>query len=349
MKETIGSNAFKIEYQPAVLDKEIKEDVVSYLWEYRFCGQKYNYTLNFSNGQICDCHRSEPMGIKAKRAIEDRGKRGLSTKREEAEALGIKRLEEQLELSENGSSIIWVSPPGLKEEGYGDYGFVYFGKVKKEKEEKTIEMTAIRVEDPSMDGFNSFINETLDGNVGFKNAEDFLSSPVVINEEISQESIENTLTKIFLYQEKKGEGEYFSKIKIKLNPLIEQFINLQGEEKIKAFYALENYSIALKKEYEEAFEKIIYLKRAENVDIKQLMLVHGHKPPVINGSCGSTASIESNNIFNINSSIDSLENDKYGARSFTCPNCGMVNIRPQNELISCCQYCGSNEVSCSHA
>ncbi len=349
MKEVVGSSAFKIEYQPPVLDKEIREDVVSYLWEYRFCGQKYNYTLDFSNGQIRDCHRSEPMGIKAKRAIEDREKKGLLTRREEAEAIGIKRLENKLMFSRDNSSIVWASPPGLIEEGYGDYGFVYFGKVKKEGKDKTLEMTAIRVENPSIDDFNSFFKEILDENIDFKNAEDFISSPVIVSEEISEESIEKILNKVFLYQERKGEGEYFSKVKRKLEPLIDQFIRLEGEGKLKAFYALENYAILLKEEHETGFENVLYLRQNNDPTLEQLISIHGHKPPVVRGSCGSTGSIESNNLFNTTSSLDFLENDKYGSRSFTCPNCGMVNVRPENELISCCQYCGSNEVSCSHA
>lgn len=38
--------------------------------------------------------------------------------------------------------------------------------------------------------------------------------------------------------------------------------------------------------------------------------------------------------------------DKYGDRSFACPSCGSINVRPENELLSACQSCQSTEVAC---
>ncbi len=38
--------------------------------------------------------------------------------------------------------------------------------------------------------------------------------------------------------------------------------------------------------------------------------------------------------------------DKYGDRSFACPACGAMNVRPENELLSTCQSCNSTEVAC---
>ena len=45
------------------------------------------------------------------------------------------------------------------------------------------------------------------------------------------------------------------------------------------------------------------------------------------------------------SEFGNLESDKYGKRTFECPSCGKVNIRPENELLSNCQHCGS-DVTC---
>lgn len=38
--------------------------------------------------------------------------------------------------------------------------------------------------------------------------------------------------------------------------------------------------------------------------------------------------------------------DKYGERTFECPECGKTNIRPKDELLKNCQHCGSPEVAC---
>lgn len=38
--------------------------------------------------------------------------------------------------------------------------------------------------------------------------------------------------------------------------------------------------------------------------------------------------------------------DKYGERTFDCPECGKINIRPKDELLKNCQHCGSGKVAC---
>lgn len=38
--------------------------------------------------------------------------------------------------------------------------------------------------------------------------------------------------------------------------------------------------------------------------------------------------------------------DSFGSRTFHCPECGETNIRPENQLLSSCQHCGSEKVAC---
>lgn len=38
--------------------------------------------------------------------------------------------------------------------------------------------------------------------------------------------------------------------------------------------------------------------------------------------------------------------DKYGKRTFDCPDCHKTNERPYNELLPTCQHCGSSKVAC---
>ncbi|HEX7041839.1 MAG TPA: hypothetical protein VF189_01180 [Patescibacteria group bacterium] len=38
--------------------------------------------------------------------------------------------------------------------------------------------------------------------------------------------------------------------------------------------------------------------------------------------------------------------DKYGSRTFECPECHETNYRPYNELLPSCQYCGTTKVAC---
>ncbi len=356
MKEKIaGSIAFRLEYQPQVLEKEIREDVISYLWEYRFSGQKYDYSLSFTDGKITDIHRGESMVVKGERAVEDRKIRGLSTTREEAELVGIKRLEDQLSLLKNEGTIIWASPPGSTEDGYGDYGFLYVGKVRSDdSSNKEITMTAIRVESPTVKGFNEVFSDLLKDKVEAKNPEDFISAPLVLERQMDIGHIEEILHKVFLYEEKTKEKELFKRVLKRLNPLITDFTNFYGkaspEERQKALYALENYALILKAE-ENVLDKenVIYVSQKQEQSLVAIMPVLGYEPPKVLGSCGSTKT-ESNNIFGPKTILNSLlEDDNYGSRAFKCPRCGQVNIRPKNELVSHCQYCGSNEVSCSNS
>jgi hypothetical protein len=63
----------------------------------------------------------------------------------------------------------------LREDGYGDYGFGYVGKLNG----SVLEMTAIRLEDPQINDFNKATNALWENE--YKTAEDFLETPKVIN------------------------------------------------------------------------------------------------------------------------------------------------------------------------
>lgn len=66
---------------------------------------------------------------------------------------------------------------------------------------------------------------------------------------------------------------------------------------------------------------------------------YGYEPPIERGSCGSTGS--SSDIFGM-----TLRDDEHGGRTFECPTCHLINIRPEGELLRACQHCGSDKVAC---
>lgn len=80
-------------------------------------------------------------------------------------------------------------------------------------------------------------------------------------------------------------------------------------------------------------EQVFYLG---NLPVRQTMT-----------GCGSSGgfSLEkgsSNSAF----SLAEFGQDKYGSRTFECPQCGKKNIRPENQLVKSCQHCGSSKVAC---
>ncbi len=89
-------SAFKHEFYEKATDGQIRDDIVSYLAEYRFEVPEYRYSFGIVEGQLVDPNSLEPMTVKAKKAIDIRKKHNLGTSREEAELEGLSILEVQI-------------------------------------------------------------------------------------------------------------------------------------------------------------------------------------------------------------------------------------------------------------
>lgn len=336
MKERPGPQAFNVEYEPTVTDLELRDDVVSYLGEYRFALDKFRYHLNFSGDSkatMClrDARRGEPMRTKILRAIEERKRLRLSTEREEAELSGIESLDDQLRFVQEEGTILWASPKGPKEQGHGDYGFLFLGQVRRTQElHADVSMVAIRVENPMLEEFNSALSILLERDIVFENTEEFLQSPWILNTKIQESTVDTVLKKVFPFREgKTPEGQFERSIK-ELEPLIGDFIRLtkhgSKEEKLRAFYTLENYALALKERSLGSYRQ---------VRLDELMPYYSHKPPAVAGSCGSTGETASNNIFN---KFSVLRQALFGESEwFKCPDCDYQADGPVGNK---CPNCG---------
>ncbi|MEK7534586.1 MAG: hypothetical protein AAB600_04580 [Patescibacteria group bacterium] len=373
VEQKIESDAFRIEYSKNILDQVVFDDVISYLGEYRFNLAKYSYSFKFKDGKLRDPNRNDSMQELSQRAINTKSKEGKSSVRERAELKGFQSLDEQLRYAKTDSTIIWVSPPGPKNEGYGDYGFVYFGKVESNNlEEKNIKMTAIRVEKPNIEQFNRALR-MLGGKKEYARAEEFLANPDIFAEDLKEGYVDAILKMVFNFKPNEKEQEKFRQIINKMFHLIYYFSKNPRRSR-QDLYALENYALELKRDYESkkdnkglchpefisgsrsrnkfgmTDEQVQHGSFYVNPGLKDIVGEYGHKPPVVAGSCGSTGSsngIKSSNIFNSLSPLNSLlSEDKYGSRIFECPSCGKTNIRPKDQLTSQCQHCGSKDVAC---
>ncbi len=315
MKEVL---AFNHEYAPHVSSKEIKDDVVSYLGEYRLGFQRFDYKLVF-DGNLCDPYRFEKMRVKAQRAIEEREKINLPTHREESELLGIEVLEEDLKEAPDGATIVWASPPGPSREGYGDYGFIYLGKLARlSRIFSEIHMTAVRVESPTLYQLN-FLRNEITGVFGNKLTEDeFLSSPIVTTN-LTKEEAQDLVNDIF--------DPKFNEIKEtllwdcirKAEPLIESYIKTKDKG---VFHALENFVIAVKAG-----------KNMPAGDVSEIVRNFSFLPPLVNGSCGVSA--QSNRLFGSFPTDSSLSGNK--KEWFVCPKC---EYRADGPVGNRCPSCG---------
>lgn len=327
-----GSDAFDPkEYVRQMSDAAIHDDIISYLGEYRFQLSKYEYKYSITNGELCDINDGVSMKTKTVRAIEKRRSAGKSTNREEAELRGFGRIEEQLETAKADDTLFWASPPGAKTDGYGEYGFLFVGKVKKTGKELT--MTAIRVENPTIEQYNHALSFLTVQESNHKTAEDFLKDPIMIHADVFEHVIDKTLAGIFSFDVDDSQMQKFKRIVAKLDPLIAECIPIlrygTKQKQIEAIYTLENYALALKrKESVIKDEHVVYESLPR---LTQLADRYGHTPPAVGGSCGSTksndkTSLSSANIFNRGNILFALglfDEDSYDFdQPGPCKKCG---------------------------
>ena len=309
--------AFRHEFYEKAADGQIRDDIVSYLAEYRFEVSEYKYRLRIVNDQLVDPNSLEPMTVKAKKAIDTRKKHNLGTLREEAEMEGLSVLEKQIKENPQGT-IIWFSPPGSKEDGYGDYGFAYTGRV----EGDSLKMTAIRLEKPSNQDFNLIAN-SMWGEVDEKNAEDFLRTPKVVN--IPENKAKEFIHGVFEIKTEENK-KIFEKALDKMQGAIDSFTHVVKTgtvlQKQQAINAMENLSIELKEKLGRPFQdNVVFLADYKVINLYDAMRVQRYisKPPSIAGSCGMSGKIESSNI--LAKLTDSTLFNKSNQEWFACPKC----------------------------
>lgn len=357
--EKIGSDAFKLEYEPSIPKQVLVDDIVSYLGEYRFKLPEYSYRLGFADGQLIDPNRHESMVAMSQRAIDLKNSQNKSSVREQAEKAGFRNLDQQLRNAKNGDTIIWMSPMGPKSEGYGDYGFVFFGKVNGGGYEKEISMIAKRIESPTLEQFNNLNEIITQEKTNYQKAEDFLSHPKVLGKDIPEKDLDVILKEVFSLKPNKEVQEIFKRVINQMSSIIADLAELLKNpwrtirEKLKGLNSVENYALNLKNDYENyQKENVIYLKNSDtNLKVLDIIGDFGHKPPVVAGSCGSSSnknSLTSSNIFSKGSFLNNL----FGEQEwFHCPKCDFQADGPIGNTCPGCnltkaEYARETGISC---
>lgn len=322
--------AFNVEFYEGASDQQIIDDMVSYLGEYRFEVSDFQYELGFRAGEIVDPVSGESMALKSKRAIREREEQGLDTSREEAEYLGMRSLGRQLIENPTGT-VVWFSPTGPKELGYGDYGFGFTGKLDGEK----LKMTAIRLEDPNIADFNK-ASRALTGEE-YDDAEGYLRNPRVID--VDEDKVNEFIHGNFEIKSAKSREIFEASIR-KLKRAIEEFPRLvrEGRGGI-ARNAIENMAIELRRRLEgEENENVVYLDHKE-LELSEAMKEsrYNQAPPPTKGSCGLGGGLQSPNIFRgLRPNLGSGAKGESESEWFVCPKCDYHATGPVgNECPSC--------------
>ncbi len=190
-------------------------------------------------------------------------------------------------------------------------------------------MTAIRVEYPKIPQYNDAFQALTGTALTLTSADDFIKTPLVIDKTLSEDFVDGVLSD-FLTSKDPLQKEKFTAAVERLGPRIEQFISHirwgTREEKKKAFHALENYALQIKKELDLGTETIFESKST----FENFVGRWGYEPPQVKGSCP----IKSGNI--MAGSYDTL-NKTLNQEWFTCPKC---QYHADGPIGNTCPGCG---------
>lgn len=321
---TIENDAFRVEYYKNPSEAALFKDIESYLAEYRFQVEEYQYELDFklsSDGKYraSGIDDGESLEEKAQRAIAIKKTQGKSIHREEADLAGIRSFDEQLARSNDGDTIVWGSPPGSAHEGFGRYGYLYVGKISSYGNSKKISMSAIRIDNQTVDQCNDFFSTVLQQCISWQHADEVVSNPLVT--QIDPLSLTVAIRHSFGFKQIRENSLTFEQVMKILRPKIGDFITLIRNgatytDLKKAFWALENYALELKGRIElgETEYAGSFSVGRNSLSFNEIINKFGsYAPPTISGSCGSTeGGLESTmdtNIFNKYANLRALFNE----------------------------------------
>lgn len=316
-----------------------KNNILRYLGEYRLAVKfdefSYREGVGPDGDRFLAALEEEPIIQSFRNAIYKKEKEGKSSRREVAECLGFQKIEKAF-LEGEDFLFLWISPPGKKEDGYGNYSFTFVGEVKDRK----IRVIPYRNK-LSLNQHREIAGIFSEDTENLKTDIDFLANPVFMQKKGELKDAEDLLVKIG--EKERMDLSWRQRLEVKIRGLVDTFIdgvrrNAPDSELDKIKRAIENYTIDNKTEIMTGkFPSYIF-------DARHLVDTYGsYAPPKVAGSCGTSSS--STTLMDFHSDLN-LGNDKYGERSFECPSCGKTNIRPKDKLVEKCQHCGSKDVAC---
>lgn len=339
---------FRVDYDKNASDKALFDDVVTYLGEYRFNLLKSPYELKYSGGKLRNRHTGEAMSDTTRKALKAKISENNNCSRESGENEGITALDWQLSVAREGDTVVWSSPPGSQEEGYGKYGFLFIGHVGADDSTgKKVSMTAIRVEDPKIQQFNQAMYLLTGEKKDYKTAEEFLARPKVIRENLNEGYIDAILGKTFGFKSNPAEMEKFTLIIRQMSPLIAEFIQSVKDpfktknEKRREFYALENYFLKLKADYDrpETRRENFIVNFNAKPKLLEIREKYGNKPPEVAGSCPASTTNKSSNIFSKGLLLNNLLEDEIDYEFDKAGPCGKCNADVKCGPCGLCKAC----------
>ena len=312
-----GSDAFRLEQAHTLDNQSLLNNIVSYLGEYRFQVQEYTIEQTYYKdsdgvGRLHDI-KGDAMFEIGRRAIEEKIMQGDATYKESADLLGMQQLDVLMASTKDGDTLLYASPVDPKA-GF-PYGFLYVGHVSSTSDEqKKLSLSSIRIDQASLPEYAQALSQISGQEVQYTTPNEFIVNPILVPHTIPTIDIYSVLKNVCHVEYKPQEAEEFQQLIVMLLPAINGFIQLVQTEvsadvKEKGLHTLENYALKTREEFTRVknkkeitvFSREAHIYVDENIHFAQLMQRFSYEPPAVSGSCGSSSTKKSANMFGFGS------------------------------------------------
>lgn len=321
-------------------------------------GERFNvslssFTYDIKEGQLWGQDMNEPFMDTLKRGRDYRREHGnpVDFARESAEVVGFEKIQTVLLDPETpvGTMMLSISLPGKEGSTYTKnfkdvHRVMVDEKTQKRYVESTRYATSLSLQE-YQEKLTPFVSLELDGN---DPAASLLEQPI---------AIQNTLTPDDLQEYFEREKSFMSVENLELikehcselieafsRSLIEQPENEMLHEII--FNTIINKADSIARRIKEGDETVRVISK--RIAVQDDVELYGFEPvEEIMGGCGVTSGYSvSAAEMGTPPSVAIYGKDKYGERTFNCPECFKENVRPYNTLLAKCQHCKSKKVAC---
>lgn len=312
-------------------EQETRYNMLRYLGEYRLAVKfdefSYREGVGPNGEKFLTVFEEEPIRERFINAIAQKEEGGGDSRREVAECLGFQKIEKAF-LKGKDFLFLWISPPGSKADGYGDYSFTFVGEVKDHKIRVVPYRNQLSLnQHREVAGIFSQDTENLKTDVNF------LANPVFIQKKEELNNVEDLLVRIG--EKERIDLSWRQRLEVKIRSLVDMFMDgvkrkASDSELDWIKRAIENFTIKNKSEITTgSFSTSI-------LDARYLVDTYGsYAPPKVAGSCGISSS--STTLMDFHSKLNP-GNDSLGEQEwFHCPKCDYQADGPIGDT---CPGCG---------
>lgn len=338
-----------------------------------FVGERLNVGLSsfrydLKDGQLYGQGMDEPLlaMIQRGRDCRDVLADDVDKPRQDAEMVQFAKIQDVFGNSETpvGTTIVSISPPGGEGSAYSHNFYDVFVLSEDAKTNERfvaghryaadlgLEEYKVKVEELVPDYFAEYKNEPIDSY--------FLSHPLVLDTNSPLSGAPEKVHANFHNGHEFLSTEDFGEVKQAIAGLVVSYVNTLCDTPENVQYL----NLTLNAIINKADHVAERLRRKELLPMEnraaqrdetphgvhaEIMKLGKQKVREVSTGCGSSSGFDTENTLASNlSSFNATDfgKDNFGSRSFNCPECGEMNIRPVNQLVSNCQHCGSEKVAC---